>query len=363
MHFISALSSGGSENMTIDMIKKIVNEKKDIKIVVIIMNNLVNRDLKQELLYICKDSFFLDREPGNLNPKHLVEIKKIIKRFNVDIIHTHDFGSRIRAVILSMFHFRINVVYTAHTTGLFKSMFFLDKCMHNICVKKTIAISDVVYKEAKDNKIKNVVKIYNGVDLDKFIFKNKKINLKKEINIINVARVDYKVKGQDILIKALKILKDNKIKFNCLFVGDNTKNFEKSFKFLQNLLEENDLKDNVLFLGNRRDVNILLQSADLFILPSRIEGFGLAIIEAMASGVPVICSDIEGPLELIENEKNGLLFKCENYFDLYKKIRIVLNDLKLYENLRQNAFLFSQKFDISHMINEYEKNYLKIINS
>ncbi|MEN8905458.1 MAG: glycosyltransferase family 4 protein [Clostridiales bacterium] len=360
MHFISALLSGGSENMLVTTVKKLNTLNSDINIVVVVMNNLVNEGLKRELEKNCENVFFLERTPSSKKPGYIFELMKIIKKYNIEIIHTHDFGTRIRSILFKILNPKLKVVYTAHTIDLFNNMNSIDKVLHNIFINKSIAISNAVYSEAVNNGINNVVRIYNGVDLKSFIFKNKNDLTNERVNIINVARVTHLIKGQDILIKALKLLKDNNIKIKCLFVGDITGCFEESYKYLLKLVDEMDLQQEVVFTGNIKNVHDLLLRSNLFILPSRVEGFGIAVIEAMISGIPVICSDIDGPTELVKNRETGLVFKSQDHNDLYKKILEIICDLNLYMEIKNNAYKFSKKFDISIMLNKYINLYKEL---
>ena len=124
------------------------------------------------------------------------------------------------------------------------------------------------------------------------------------LKIVNVARITHTIKGQDILIKALHLLQQqNAYPFECRFFGGQYEYDQQSLPYLEGLIQKYGLADKVKFLGNRTDVHELLPRYDLFVMPSRTEGFGLVLLEALASGLDVIASNIEGPLRTTERRE------------------------------------------------------------
>ena len=97
----------------------------------------------------------------------------------------------------------------------------------------------------------------------------------------------------------------------------------------------------------------MLSQSDLFILPSRIEGLPLSLLEAMSSKLPVIASNISGSAEIVEHGKNGLLFKSENHTDLAEKIMFLYKNREEMKRLAQEAIETAHRFDISVMVKDY----------
>ena len=118
------------------------------------------------------------------------------------------------------------------------------------------------------------------------------------------------------------------------------------------------LKQNVTFLGFVKD-DVLLKfyaSSDLFVFPSELEGFGQVILEAMASGTPIICANKPPMSEIIET--GGITFKLNDSMDLSKKIIYLLNNQKELAKLRDNALNVVKKYDWIKI----SKSYLDYIN-
>jgi glycosyltransferase involved in cell wall biosynthesis len=112
------------------------------------------------------------------------------------------------------------------------------------------------------------------------------------------------------------------------------------------------IEDRVLFLGYRRDVSRLLGAADLFVFPTHFEGMPLALLEAMAHQVPVVASDIEGVMEIMAHQQQGLLFRMGDRDDLSKTLAWALQHPEQMYQLAQNAKRQVQEFSEDKMVKE-----------
>lgn len=147
-----------------------------------------------------------------------------------------------------------------------------------------------------------------GVDVDNFTYTQRE-NVQHPLKIISVARLTEK-KGIDVAIKACALLKQSGINFTYTILGDGPKKSE-----LEKLIERNNLQQNVSLAGfkNQDEVKGLLAQSDIFLLPSvtgkngDMEGIPVALMEAMARGLPVVSTFHSGIPELIENEVSGWL--------------------------------------------------------
>jgi glycosyltransferase involved in cell wall biosynthesis len=169
-----------------------------------------------------------------------------------------------------------------------------------------------VSKELKDWLIEivrisqdKVQLIYNGIDLDKFQPRSETTN-SKLIRIGTVGRL-APVKDQCTLIQAIALLCEQAPhivdKLEVIIVGEG-----EMRQTLKNAIQENNLQNCVHLLGARMDVEQLLQTFDVFVLPSLTEGIALTLLEAMANALPVVATKSGGNPELIAEHKNGRLF-------------------------------------------------------
>lgn len=158
----------------------------------------------------------------------------------------------------------------------------------------------------------------------------------------------------DVIDVFYKIQKE--IPSKLLMVGDGP---EKEKAEIQ--CEKLGISDKVIFFGNTHEINRILCSSDLFLLPSQTESFGLSALEAMALGVPVISSNSGGLSEVNINGFSGYLSDVGNTDEMARNAIKILSDDKVLEQFRQNAKQTAYKFDIQNVIPIYENLYKEIL--
>lgn len=146
----------------------------------------------------------------------------------------------------------------------------------------------------------------------------------------------------------LAILAANKLQLEYRIIGTGEK-----------LEEWQKLSSKTKFLGNMPHQKVLTEykKADIFCLPSEVEGFGIATLEAMSAGLPFVNSDISVHKEIAAASQAGLLFKSGDYLDLADKLETLIKDKKLYQNLSANALRFAHKYSLDRMVTATEKLY------
>ncbi len=125
------------------------------------------------------------------------------------------------------------------------------------------------------------------------------------------------------------------------------------------LAQKLGIGERVRFMGNQQRVENLFSCADVFLLPSYYESFGLAALEAMACGVPVVAADVGGVSEVIENGVNGYLVGPDDYDGGGEKLKMLATDDSLHESFKNAALAtVKNKFTAEHIVPLYEKVYL-----
>jgi len=223
---------------------------------------------------------------------------------------------------------------------------------------KIISVSNFTKKNLVRKGIneKNIVVIPNGVDLSKFGKVKAKKFLKPTICCISRLTPQKKV---DDLVRAVALIRKEIPSIRCKIIGKGSE-----LDRLKKLANGLKVKDNIEFIGfvaKSEDVIKVLKSSHIFCLPSVLEGFGMVVIEAMAAGVPYVCSDIEALKEVTSNGKGGLLFKAEDYVELAAKIVKLIEDKKLYEQKVKEAPSFVKKYDWNLITKEIEKTYKGLV--
>lgn len=127
------------------------------------------------------------------------------------------------------------------------------------------------------------------------------------------------------------------------------------------LCEELGISDKVIFFGNSNDIDKILCYTDLFLLPSETESFGLAALEAMACGVPVISSNSGGLPEVNFNGISGYLSDVGDVDDMAKNALAILEDDEELSKFKQNALNVAKQFDILNIMPLYEAIYEKAL--
>ncbi|MAX71500.1 MAG: N-acetyl-alpha-D-glucosaminyl L-malate synthase BshA [Flavobacteriaceae bacterium] len=130
----------------------------------------------------------------------------------------------------------------------------------------------------------------------------------------------------------------------------------------ENLVEELGIEDKVIFLGNSNEIDRILCFSDLFLLPSQTESFGLAALEAMASGVPVISTNTGGLPEVNIDGFSGYTSDVSDVEEMSANAIKILSDLNVLEAFKANAKEQSNKFDLHNIVPMYEAIYEKTLN-
>jgi glycosyltransferase involved in cell wall biosynthesis len=146
-------------------------------------------------------------------------------------------------------------------------------------------------------------------------------------------------KGPDLLIAAMKKVVERYPNTYLLVVGSDDMSEEPGFgKKIRKLAVDLKIDDKIVFMGFRNDIPSVLKECNLMALPSRFgEGLPMVILEAMAAGVPVLASSVEGVPEIIEDGINGFLVSPGNTEELADRIIFILNDPHLLQNVSEKA--------------------------
>jgi glycosyltransferase involved in cell wall biosynthesis len=132
-------------------------------------------------------------------------------------------------------------------------------------------------------------------------------------------------------------------------------------QMLEDFALKNGTKDRFEFLGQVDEVYPLLKRMDLFVLPSRWEGFPTVILESMVCGIPVIASNIPGTDELIEDQVTGWLVPVENSEEIIDAVANAMNNDQLRERVIRNAKSLVEKYTFAQIANQHKETYLEIL--
>lgn len=362
LQVINNLGSGGAERLLADYVSQ---------------NALLDNNVENDILTLNNNSSIFSEEISkngvkiiNLNCSsiyslnNIFKLRKIINTNEYDICHVHLFPSQywvVLAYLISNKRNKMKLITTEHNTYnrrrdiyFFK---FIDRFIYSN-FDKIISISEDTQTSLKrwlnfDEKNKNVFNIIsNGVDTKKFklatritksdLIPNADINT---IIIVMVARFTEQ-KDHKTLVNALKFLPDN---YHLILVGTG----EKEEK-LKEYVKLADVSERVHFFGVRKDVENILKSSDVMVLSSKWEGFGLVAVEGMASGLPVIVSNVQGLNTVVDD--SDLQFEYGDFQELAQKI-INLENKELYKEKLEYSQKQAEKFNLDAYINNINELY------
>ena len=250
-------------------------------------------------------------------------LKRIIKKYNIEIIHANSEAAGIVAVkTRKKYNLDIPIVYTAHGVLPAKVKDIINQ------VDKIIAVSNFSREAAiKEGFSANKIEVvYNGVDIDKFKPHEEKRNLlRKKYNIpqdaftmIIVSRIkNLRNKGHQHLINILSKYEVSK-NWHLVVIGKG-----KGLGGLKQKIKEYNLKNRVHLLGHKTDVENYEDMADVVVLPSYFETFGLVLAEGMAMEKPAVAFKVGGVPEVIEDNKTGFVVDYDNDDELVEKLAIL----------------------------------------
>ncbi|MER1984378.1 MAG: glycosyltransferase [Solibacillus sp.] len=292
LHVIPNFGVGGAEKLVVDYLMNFNSELTDVMAVSLYANSnsIYDMAIKENGLKVV----YLDKKPG-LDISITKKLKKIIETFKPDVVHSHLYTVKYILPIASIAKFKW--FHTIHNEPN-KDATGLDKIANKVAFKgkcKPIALSkELATSVAKYYGIRNdVLVINNGVDIEKFSeIKVKKDQLLKELNIPNDALIIghvgrfFEQKNHVFIIDIFNYVLKKNDKAQLLLIGDGELKEEIVKK-----VDELGIKENVKFLGVRKDIPNLLSMMDVFLFPSLHEGFPLTLIEAQATKVRCIISN------------------------------------------------------------------------
>lgn len=370
LHLIDTLRPGGAERLVLTTVKHL-DPERFTSVVVTLFPPL---DLKEDLERLGVLVHYLGLR-GPLDWRRgVLALAGLLWQYRPDILHTHllyanFYGrlagllTRVPSIVTSLHH----LDYTHWTSDRLRFRFrkFADRTAGRLLNTSFIAVSQAVRDDyVRHFGLKGVEVIYNYLDLAEFApppveaveAARKEFRWTiKEFVLLNVARLDWE-KGQRYLLLAMQEILKAIPEARLLIVGDGPQ--EESLRATARSL---GLDDVVVFAGKRQDIPSLLGMADLFLFPSVAEGLGIALLEAMAAGLPVVASRVEGIAEVIEDGVDGIFVSPEDPQGIAEAVIRLRGDPRLGEDLGKRARqTVEERFSVSMGLPRLESLYLRL---
>ena len=355
LQVITSLQTGGAEKLIVDVVPKYKHLGLDVDV---LLFDGKDTPFKRQLENAGIKVFSLGYGGSVYNPLYILKLMPYLRKY--DIVHTHNTAPQLFAALGSVLC-SVVLCTTEHTTSNrrrdWKWYRPIDKWMYSR-YKKVICISDSTEENLRksiDCNSDKICSIYNGIDFESYDKASPiaKDSITPYINrkvIAMVAGFRYQ-KDQETLIRAMSYVpKDVEL----WLIGDGERR-----TIIEQCVKEKGLENRVRLLGIRNDIPSILKTVDIVVQSSHWEGFGLAAVEGMAAGKPVVASNVAGLSQVVSNA--GVLFPLGDDKALADILNKLLTDYKYYNTVKGRCVKRAHKFDISKMVYKYCQVYQSLL--
>lgn len=284
------------------------------------------------------------------------DLLTLIKKNNYDIVHAHMFWAEKISAIASLF-VKFKLLFNEHGLGLWRK-FYHTAIMWVISKKADLIVCscqlNLQYRISNDKIKKKKLKVlYNS-----FNFKEiRPSSLNKDHFVIGFIGRFHKVKRLDMFINLALFIKDKIKNVKFLLVGDG-----EEMSTLKKMISDNNLQDIFELPGFASNTKAYFQEMNLFVLPSRIEAFSVALLEAGSHGLPSIAFNVGGNSEIIKDGINGYIVEDGNLKKVADLILKLYNDPELWEQFSRNSVKESMRFTDENRLEALIITYKELIN-
>jgi glycosyltransferase involved in cell wall biosynthesis len=298
------------------------------------------------------------------DPIFLAKLIRLIRRERVALIHAHEYMMNVYGSVAARLA-GVPMIGTVHG-----KVYFTEKRSRTAAYRLAVALSSRIIAVSEDLKKyflentgirnnKKILVLHNGIDVEKFAPRGTSSALRQQLGIppdkVIVGTVGslFKVKAFDHLILTAEAVYRSNRNFMLLIAGEGDEE-----RYLRQLIGELNLQDTVKLLGFRDDIRELLNLFDIYVCSSISEGLSLSILEAMASGKPIVATHVGGNSELIADGSNGYLVPSGDQQALADKIQVLIKSKSDREVMGQRSRqIAKEKFSLGKMICDYQNLY------
>lgn len=340
LHIQKVSSIAGSENHLLTLLP-LLKEYGYIIEILIFTEKKQSSDLfveKMKAKGIKTERFIIENK--HFNPSLIPRLVKKIKQEKYDLVHTHLIHADLYGMIAAKIAGVKAIVSSRHNDNAFRRKFPWNLLInlntkladHLICISESLKQFSMKYEGTPEQKISVIY--YGFKPQNKPINSNlkKEFNWSEEITIIGIVARLIEQKGHSTLLKAMSQILPEFPPTKLVIIGDGT---------LRQSLEEYSKKLGINkqthFLGYHQNAAEMMHDFDIFVHPSRWEGFGLVFLEAMAAKLPIIATNVSAIPEIVEDKTTGLLVPKDDEKALVKAISKLLSNPDLAKNMGEKG--------------------------
>lgn len=296
----------------------------------------------------------------------MVKLIRLLKKEKITVVHTHMYKANTPGRIAALLRGVPVIIANEHNidTWKSKSQHRIDRILAHF-TDKIISVSDAVRKFYIEKGIpsEKILTIHNGIKLEKFKItlnmdrKKRELGLKPSSVVIGtVGRLEPQ-KGHKYFLEAASLIKREIPDAQFLLVGSGSLKGK-----LREYIRRMGLEDDTILTGFRKDIPEILATMEVFILPSLREGFSISLLEAMASGKPIVATSVGGNQEVICDGECGFLVSSKDSESIARRAIKILKNEELKKRLKRNAQEKVKEFSIEKMASKTIELYSKMLN-
>ena len=362
LHVLHQLAVGGAENGVVNIVNRMDSERFIPMIVTFVPGGKLRERVDESRVKVIE---YLNKRLGN-DWRLPVQLAKIFRKERPHIVHTHAWGTLCEGWIAVKLA-RVPVwIHGEH--GTMEEKPFNRRIQRYLWRRadQVLAVSGVLANRLATTMHfprKHIRAIVNGVNLSQFqpglAVESLRASLKlsRDTRIVGIVGRLEPVKDHATFLQAMAYVVARYSNVCALIIGDGSLNLS-----LQQQVEKLKLTQHVRFLGRRDDIPQLLNLMDVFVLSSRSEGMSNTILEAMATGLPVVATHVGGNPEIVQDGETGMLVESDNSRELADSIIFLLKN----SERRGQMGLAARKrveetFSLQKMVSKYEELYFSLL--
>jgi len=316
------------------------------------------------------------RSRGNFDIASIWRTYRLLRHLKCDVFHCHnDHTSPLIGAALAGVPVRIwsklsmSSFYERGETPRGFHKLHLSNRTSSLSCHKVLALTEAVRSEflGQGGSADKTEVIPGPVDIDRFgkasgAGVREKLGLADSDIVITAVGHAVPVKGWDILIRSFNTLSVDKRNLHLLLVGSTAAPDEQLFADQLRSLAAESICGQVHFLGQRAEIPEILKASDIFAFPSRSDGQGLALVEAMAAGLPCVAARVGGIPEILTDGEDGVLFERESVQELAEHLAVLIVDESLRTRLASRALRRAEAFKMETYVERVFDCYRSLLN-